>query len=316
MRLIAALFVLFFSSCALPKSTEQPQGLVPRKDILAVSLFREGASFFARGRLVDAELKFRQARYLFPDAENIRFNLAKTLSQLGAEGEAEELLEELLVNQPDSYDYLVGMAVIKKQAEKFSEAKDYYQKALEVAFLENNRQQVAEVARNLSVLAFSQGEIEEAVCFSSLAQGYNANEEQTVRHIRLLFGLGEFESVRKLLSEAFPSDKRNVSPPLLHHAALLAYSEERYVEAYRLADSLSRRKNFDPFLQTEQQMLVALLEEIPEVRKEFRLPEEEADEESTSTVVFSVIPGQSLYWPEPFLEAVYDRREQEEGEDE
>ena len=57
---VILLIVLLFG-CALPEPEGPEQEFVPDREIQVVSLTREGLAYAKRSRLVDAELKLRQA---------------------------------------------------------------------------------------------------------------------------------------------------------------------------------------------------------------------------------------------------------------
>jgi tetratricopeptide (TPR) repeat protein len=93
-------FSLFFGAilllgCAPVSEPNWDQTLAPRAELSAVALAKEGNALAAQGRGFDAELKFRQALALYPDAVSVQEGLAAALVLSGQIEEAQTILQPI-----------------------------------------------------------------------------------------------------------------------------------------------------------------------------------------------------------------------------
>ncbi len=200
--LLAGLVLLM--GCASP-DVRRPQKLVSDKELLAIALVREGSTNFAQSRFMDAEIKFRQALYLYPDAQNIQRDLAISLGKLGFLSEAEQLLARL-PNEASQITLL--KAAMYYENGELAKARAAYMQALGDLLTNNKTQQALDVTRSLAVLEFLQGHEEEALCYSYSAfalanPGVSSPTvlDEGVRHAKLLLALGAVRSSQEFATK-------------------------------------------------------------------------------------------------------------------
>lgn len=200
--LIAALITaLFFTACALPRPAYEAVDFVSLKDRETVSLTRQGLDYIVRGRNIDGELKLRQALFLEPAARPIRYNLASVLVRQGLFAEAEELLIALRKEVPGSARYASLLASAYLQEDRFLESEIVLRESLWQAEQEEDMKRQVVTMKNLSTLAFRHGDEEDALCWSERAFALSPDEEQQVKHARLLLAAHYPRKALKLASE-------------------------------------------------------------------------------------------------------------------
>lgn len=208
------------AGCAAP-GVEIEQSFVSRPEAVAVRLAREGASYFAQGRFVDAEFRFRQALYLFPRVFNLRFNLAASLGRGGAFAESEQILRELLTESPGNLAVREAVAELFYSSGRFAEAARWYDELLEESVTEGKAELSARYAQSLAVLSFRIGEEERALCYSQRALAFAPSVAQLYRHARLLIALGLARQSQDLVNKQL--ETAATDPSLLFLRAMLEY---------------------------------------------------------------------------------------------
>ncbi len=336
MKATAALLLLVvLSSCALPRELPDLERYVTPREQEVVALTREGLAYAKKSRNTDAEMKFRQALYLAPEADNIQYNLAVTLDKQGLYDEAVSYLSELLERTPKSLVYRDAMAHALLGAKDFDRAKELYEQVYQIALDEKKDAFRVASARNLATIAFRLGEEEDAHCWSSLALDGKKTPEQLSRHAGLLLALGRAADTRKTLQDSL--NVEDPSPILASRFALALYGEEQFEDAFRLSDNALAKNVPDATDEFELTLVNVLalrrLGDLPAWARQIYLivPEDEEDDEDDEDDPFKqrekileadlLENPRTLYWPVNLLEDLRpimmekEREEQEESGD-
>lgn len=306
MRKLFGLLILFLVSCALPSPEYETQDFIPREDILANSLYQDGVEMYRAGRFMDAELKLRQASFLFPQAENIRSNLALILKSNGNYVEANNIYLDLIKRYPEAYDYQFALADSYFREKRFKEASKYFEKAILNYEAFPDPTKAAQAARSLASLKFLEGDEPGALCGSMDALVYSPSSDQVIRHIKILLALGYYEQAHQNLLPlvANPSDVKD--PVLLRLAALTFASIEKIDEAKKFVD-LANESQAAGLKDTDAELLrisEVMAYKFPPEKKEGEEESEEEEnakaEEAKKNVIFN--EQNLLYWPANMLE--------------
>lgn len=310
------------AGCALPVSEKNQQDFIPERDLTIVELASEGLSYYKRSRYVDAELYLRQALFLAPEAENIRFNLAVVLQKQGLYSEAQEIYDALLAQKPESFRYLLAKAQLHLDQLEFKAAEAYYFKALEGVVGREDKIRSASISRSISTLNFLAGNEEAANCYSQEALYWQNSEEQVFRHSTLLLALGYPEDAATLLEEFLAELGNPLNPKLLSKLAMAYFTEDRLKEVLDITERALLQKNLDSNVAFELRLLRELClyieaqakleledkeegnadKQIIDPRK-IALNEEEDDEDKEGSIFESdfLASPQAIYWPATLL---------------
>jgi tetratricopeptide (TPR) repeat protein len=161
-----------------------------------------GFVLFAQDRATEAEAMFRKALELEPRNILARGNLSQVLY---ADGRFEDALHEL--------ESIVDTLNIYTDAQLSD--------ALGVQI---GRERLFSVYRSMSMVYYSLGQLDDALCYSWLAQLAAGSVVQAGQHSRLLLSLESGANARAILQGAVTARKGNVPPPML-----LDYSMTLYV---------------------------------------------------------------------------------------
>ena len=195
-----ACFLVLLSACVLPQPNELPDNFVSKKEQVAITLIREANESFLKGRYIDAEINYRKALYLFPNAVNTKVNLFNTLIRLGLFAEARGLLRELKDTDYAKYDLTLSRAIYAYLNMDFEQAIKSYQNVLTLPVKDPVQEGVKEnvlqanayekISSNLSSLSFLVGKEEDSLCFAYQANFFAKNPRQKARVNRLRLALG------------------------------------------------------------------------------------------------------------------------------
>lgn len=235
---------LMMVGCALPPRGHQEIDFVSARELDTISIVREGLHFLSRSRYVDAEFKFRQGLYRYPDAVNLKINLAEALKGLGDYQQATSIYQDLLKASPDSIQLLVGLARVHLAAGLRENAIMRYEEALELALSRNERPRAAILARSIATLYFEDGQEERALCYSQQAFTLLPDRNQVLRHVRLLTGLGMLQQAETVLTQYIGEDPGLRDAEVLWQFALIEGGRENFAEVLNLIE-FARDKNKD-----------------------------------------------------------------------
>ncbi|MBX7136665.1 MAG: tetratricopeptide repeat protein [Oligoflexia bacterium] len=232
----AALFLLL-AGCAAPIDRHAQSFVAPR-ELTAIALVREGNNLFGQSRYTDAELKYRQGLYLYPQARNVRTNLAYSLIKQGQFQEGIAIYSDLLSSAPDSFELLLALAEAYYTEPDFEKAADYYKRALAVAEEQNQILNLARIHRSLAVLNFRRGNEEEALCYSYLAYADTPNAQEAGRHLKMLLALGQNKAAESFSAQLIaPQAPQSSDPKVLFYSGVARFALGQNPEAAKLAVS-------------------------------------------------------------------------------
>lgn len=290
-------------SCALPSPEYENQTFVPKKDILANSIYQEGVELYKAGRMIDAELKLRQALYLYPQAENIKANLALILKSNSLFKEANDIYLDLIKRYPEAYDYQFALADSYYRERRFKEANRMYQKAMLGYETLPDFGKAAQAARSMASVYFLQGGEEDALCSSNEAHVYTPGQEQMIRHIRLLLATGYSQLADQSLSPLVQNTEEIKDPSLLKLSALVFFGDNKLAETKTFLDlayesQTAGLKESDAELEILRRIIAY---KYPEEKKE---GEDEPEEKEEKEIVFN--EHNLLYWPLNLVELYHE----------
>lgn len=186
--------------CAHSRMTNVPRTLEV-EELLLSGLMVESVTWAGRGRLFDAEIQLRKAKWLAPDNAAVRFNLAVVLGQQGKLFEAESLIQALMEELGRRPDYLLVLADIDRQAGRLDRARRLLKEAYGKYDDASNRREAAVLARSIANLAFVGGEEQEALCYSYEALRQRADNDQISYHALLLLSLNRTSDAHAFILE-------------------------------------------------------------------------------------------------------------------
>lgn len=259
----ALICALICGGCALPPSlsrsvvgTRIEDGLerpfATADELRTAGLVNEAMNLVKNNRFFDAERSLRQARYLQPDNEQLKFNLAVVLSQVGQPEESEELLRELYAQRPERPAYTVALADTLIIVGKKGEARDLLKAAFRRFKEVRNYSQAARIARSISNVSFELGYEEEALCYSYEAYTLTQNAEQLGMHGVLLVAENLYATALSTIQEAFKENTGFASSATAQHALALArFARGDYAAALAAEETALDFVNQSPMLGAE-----------------------------------------------------------------
>ncbi len=259
---ISAFFTLALLGCALPASEYEDQSFVPRTEIRAVALTREGLAFAARGRFIEAEFSLERALAIFPKEKVIRYNLAVVLMQQARYEEASEILRDLLRQEPNSASYQEAYLALLLSSGKVEEALSGYDKLFE-KMLADGQKKPQEVAR-LSLAAASalvdRGYFDEALCYGLNAYSFAQGQVVVIQVAELLLRLGQFQRAVEIITD-YKTKHGEVSEPRLQVAyALALFDSDQIDEAIAYLQAASLASDDNPQIKQESDFLLRVAE--------------------------------------------------------
>ena len=309
-RIYLVLSLLLCVGCAKLRDPATQQVFVSAREMQGNNAAAQGLAYLSQGRYADAELKLLEALNLFPDARNLRINLASAMAARGATAEAWALFEELLSAEPESLQLRAIYAEALYRSGEFDRARKLYESVARDAQQdpELSPQEYA-ASRSLAALEFAVGNSMAARCASERAFALQGDNENALRHSELLIALGLPNSAR-IIIDSINSAGRN--PSALVQSALLAIEADDYVAAQKSSAAAWMADSIPPDVQYRLQLIEELIfayspsalpaesdERIADMRDEFR--DQFVLDGRLETV-------QGLYYPPHFLRLALDRQ--------
>ena len=221
-------------------------------ELRTAGLVNEAMNLAASNRFFDAERSLRQARYLQPDNEQLKFNLAVVLSQVGQPEESQELLRELYAQRPERPAYAVALADTLIVLGRKGEARDLLKSAFRRFKDAGNYAQAARIARSISNVTFELGLEEESLCYSHEAYTLEPNAEQLGMHGVLLVAENLYPTAISTVQEAFKGNSGlSNSAPAQHALALARFAQGDYEGALAAEETALDFINQSPMLGAE-----------------------------------------------------------------
>ncbi|NLF25446.1 MAG: tetratricopeptide repeat protein [Deltaproteobacteria bacterium] len=255
-KLFLCTAILGFVSCALPPDSREEQGFIPDDELQTVTLAREGLYYFGRSRYFDAEVRFRQALHIYPQADNLRINLALTLEQQGQVAEAEEIYLDLLSRSPDDTQVLAGLGRMYARSGKIEQASRCYQSAFDHVVEVEDWERATQFARSLSAISFKYGDEVTALCFSDQALSIRPNPAEKARHARLLLAMNYYDKARKLIGASAEGRAARFDALQLHLSAMAHYGLGKLEDALRLEEMAVDRARTSPGIEGEVRLVM------------------------------------------------------------
>jgi len=191
------------------------------KELRTAGLVNEAMVLVQNNRFFDAERSLRQAHFLQPASEQLTFNLAVVLSQVGQPEEASQLLEDLNRRKPGQPAYLVALADARIMVGDANTARELLKRAFRLFKEAQNYSQAARIARSISNVSFELGEEQEALCYSHEAYTLEPSAEQLGWHARILIALNQFPTALRVLQESINANRGLASSASVQHALAL-----------------------------------------------------------------------------------------------
>lgn len=226
-------------ACAAPKPPVATQNFVSERELLAVSLARQGMAAFSDNKFVDAELFLRQALYLRPQAPSVQANLAIVLRAGGNFSGAEDLLEDLIRRYPQQSEYQEALARLRYEQSDLENARVLFARLLLVSEQSNDVASLARYARTLSGIAFRQGDEESALCYSLQAVNAKPETEEFARHARLLLAQEKPQQAIAFLQAKTANPELPATPDFLYLLSLAYFAQGDFVKAREFDDRLA-----------------------------------------------------------------------------
>jgi len=290
MKSFCSIFLLLLSSsCALPPPDVSRQNYVASKEIAVIDLVRDGLSLYDSGRLIDAELKLRQALYLVPQENNIKFNLAVILEKEEKYEEAASIFQKLLTQKPEDIKILSALAHLNFARGDLLSSEQFYGKILDLYERRLNFSRAADVYRSLSSINFSVGEEQDALCYSEMALKLNPDDKERGAHLKIMLALNRLSEASKLILVLKQSEKK--APIVQIQEIILNFAEGNHEHAKELLGDLltnSLAANNFPY---EVSLLTTLIKYLPDNNKA-SLSTEEQDYHSGGSDKNAIDPEQ------------------------
>jgi tetratricopeptide (TPR) repeat protein len=230
-RILAACIVS--SACALPPHSsrtvigtrlevgvERPFSSVG--ELRTAGLVNEAMVLVSNNRFFDAERSLRQAHYLEPQNEQIKFNLAVVLNQVGQPEEAHEILQALCSQRPEQPAYAVALADTLITQGRKGEARALLKTAFNRFKEAQNYPQAARIARSISNVSFELGYEEESLCYSYEAYTLAPSAEQLGWHGIVLVAENLYPTAASMIQAAFQENRAFAGSASAQHALALA----------------------------------------------------------------------------------------------
>ncbi|RME59270.1 MAG: hypothetical protein D6780_05315, partial [Candidatus Dadabacteria bacterium] len=204
--LFFSLFFFWLSSCAVAPPDKIKSSVISEKEFYLVERAREGAAYFNEGKLIDAELAFREVLYFTPKKQNIMFNLAVVLMKEELFSESEKILNNLLTT-PYKLEAIRALALLYQKKGNYQRAKQYLKLLLQefLKDFEENSKDIANTLSSLSLLSFQFGKEEDTLCFLEESYNWQENSSAKIQLARLwltrgypLKALTELKEINKL----------------------------------------------------------------------------------------------------------------------
>lgn len=206
-------------------------------DLTVSGLVDEGLTYAKKGRGFEAEARLRQALYLAPGIESIRFNLAVVLERQGQFEEAIEILTELNQTNPESIDYHLALGHAIFDSENHGAAIPYYKEAFQLARSARNASRASSIARTISSALYQLGLEQESLCYSYEAYSQKPSGDEAFNHGRMLMSLGLVDSTDRFIARAIEDDKALKSrAAVLYISGLAKYALGEKEAAFKLLD--------------------------------------------------------------------------------
>jgi len=208
--------------CA-PPVTPVAEKFIPKPELSAVALTNTALAQLAQGKYLEAELGFRRALYLHPNAENIRRNLAVSLLRGGQPEAAEEEYRAMIAASGENSALLANLAQAVMQQGRNEEAATIYESLYSRAIARGDLTTHVSAAVSLSTIYFKLGREEDSLCRIEESFVARPDAETARRFGSLLLALNHPDRARAVVEPILKA--REPDPGLLYVRALAAFAE-------------------------------------------------------------------------------------------
>jgi len=308
-KVLSLIFSCLLLSCA-PSIPDPGAGTFILKDeISTVELARQGFILAGQGRNIDAELLFRQARYLSPEAPNLKENLALVLAEAGHFDESKRLFEELLQSAPKSLRYMNGLGRLYYVTKRYDLATEQYLKVWNLAADVNDIATLARTARNLAVVRFIVGDEEGAKCYSAQSVTLQPDITETARHARLLIGLGNYNEAiaftGRYLQSQGGTNVAQSAPGVVLMLGIAQAGVGQFEAARRASESIISSQGIDPAVLADANLLRYIsLKYAPASPLTGDREEKELDDEEIDVLLSALSEDEKLVWPDNLVQEI------------
>ncbi len=313
-HLVATVFCLTVSACIVPP---QPTS-EPSDTYKAVALVRQGQELARSGRAKRAEGYFREALLFEPNSDSILNDIGYSLLSQQRFDESSKFFLRAIKLNPDNQSARLNLArsyylsgQLEGAAETFHQILEQQEKSSLLVQSKSPNNKDSEVSkhkiyRNLAVVYYAMGFLDDAICYSSKAFQLSSSMEETAQHSRMLLSLDRLGSAIQLLQNTIAVHRDKVPANLMYDYGLALIT----VGNYGLAEEALSRALKKQGLSSEDKLNVRNLKLlIDESRRQgvgqaSQLVVEYPDPGSNSlcgTRVETETRGLE-YWPESFFE--------------
>lgn len=298
--------LIALSGCAKPVPFGQElNGFVDARELLVVSLAREGTHYFNKTRYYEAEARFRKSLYLEPSLSNIRFNLATTLERVGNYQEAQEIYQELIDQEGDNPLFRTAYGRLLLAYGDEGASKKEYTEARNMALLDNDKNLVIAISQSLASLAFRTGELDEAVCEYEMLLDLSNSLDVFRHYIRLLLSLGRAEKAQEVLENRGPEITTDDSIVSLYLRTLILFAREEIYDALEFSERILATPNLDSQIEFELRAI--------NLTTRYMMAEVGLFERVQSLSFLKILseaveanPLSTLYWSPQMIERIYE----------
>lgn len=311
-RHLSSIFKFFLISillfgCALPREERVNQSFVPDKELFAANLVKEGLNYYGRSRYVEAEMRFQQALYLFPNLDGVKQNLAVVLEDQGRFEEARDIYLELRTRKEGTNSFLLSLGRVSVRLGQYTDAEDYFQQGFDMAWETADWGWAAMFARSLSSLYFRLGDEERANCYSGIALDLKVDVEEAYRHSRLLAAMHLVGANERLLDKFLAMGGVFKGMSLVSQRAEAHLAKAQYQEAFDSAKESMMLTMDRPEAQFETRLALLIADRLrTKTPEEIEKAEENADETAAHELEILLDPrldgSNTLYWPLKMLD--------------
>ena len=195
------------TSCVLPPS-KIDASVIPQKELELISHINRGQSYARSGRPDLAEVEFRLAILLSPQRDSLYNDLAYSLQNQDRIDEARKYYRKALQLNPSNIAARENLAQTLYRSGELDSSLLMYEELL--TFLSPSApsfgatvpplalvepppgvaiEDITRAFRNLSIVYYKLGYLDDAICYSQLALDRGVNLNENGRHARLLFSL-------------------------------------------------------------------------------------------------------------------------------
>jgi len=237
----------------------------PQSDAAAEAAGGKDAGAAGRAQAIAIVARFLDAH---PGALEVRQVYARLLVGDGHLDEARQQFEELLRQAPQNPDPLFALGVLALEAERFAEARGYFERYLAAVESSSDRD-LDLVYMNMSRVAEGQRRFEEALEWLRKVQGADQLEAARERQAFVLGRMNRVDEGLRLLQQLPASTPEENTQRILAQGQLLR-DAHRYEESFALLDKALQASPDDTGLLYESAMSAERLDRIDVMEKRLR----------------------------------------------